>query len=133
MDIKVPERDSIVCWEIMWSDPIHISNFIDVCNLLKLEPSKQNGFVKNIKRGTAFYFNEVAVDNFFKGNGLTHVIRAHEVPVNGFVFHFDEKCVTVFSCSHYCGNDNLCAVIFVDQEKLRVIQVNTENNQPATD
>ena len=60
-------------------------------------------------------------------NGLTHIIRAHEVPLNGFTFHFGEQCATIFSCSHYQG-DNKCAVIFVDQERIRVLRIDTEDN-----
>lgn len=37
------------------------------------------GYVQNIKRATAFYYSPLAVDNFLNENGLSHVIRAHEV------------------------------------------------------
>jgi hypothetical protein len=66
-------------------------------------------------------------------NGLSHVVRAPEVPTNGFFFHFDKKCATIFSCSHYCGNNNDCAVLFVDREQIRVVRVDTSNNASATD
>ena len=42
-------------------------------------------------------------------------------------FHFGDRCTTVFSCSHYQG-DNQCAVLFVDQERIRVIRIDTFNN-----
>ena len=70
---------------------------------------------------------------FLRKNSLTHVVRAHEVPTNGFFFHFDKKCATIFSCSHYCGNNNECAVMFVDRDQLRVVRIDTTNNASATD
>ena len=60
----------------------------------------RKGFIFNAKRGTAYYFNDVGAEQFLTENGLTHIIRAHEVPRYGFIFHFDFKCVTIFSVSN---------------------------------
>ncbi|KAH9418960.1 hypothetical protein DERP_011053 [Dermatophagoides pteronyssinus] len=132
-ELKDPERESRAAWEILWSDPCHMQQYLEVADLLNLNPDNLNGFIKNTKRGTAFLFNENGATNFLRKNGLTHIIRAHEVPPNGYTFHFGNKCVTIFSCSHYCGNDNDCACILADTQKLRVIQLDTVNNSSATD
>lgn len=132
--VMSPESDCPVAWEIMWSDPINQEHFMTIQNLYQIRNENlRQGYLPNTKRGTAFYFNERALDNFFAENRLTHLIRAHEVPKLGFMIHFGQKCVTIFSCSHYCGNDNECCVLFAHQEKIRVIRIDTTANQPATD
>lgn len=128
-----PEQESRLAWEILWSDPIHQQQFLEMSCLLKDEIGQKEGFLFNRKRGTAFVFNEDAANRFMSNNGLTHIIRAHEVPTNGFFFHFDKKCTTIFSCSHYCGNCNECACVLVNRDLLRVIRIDTSNNLSATD
>lgn len=131
-ELSDPEREAPAAWEILWSDPCHPQQFIEMCSTLKLDPNETGGFVKNVKRGTAYQFNEVGAASFLEANGLTHIVRAHEVPQNGFTFHFVNKCITIFSSSHYCGNNNECACILADCQVLRVIHMDTVNNNPAT-
>lgn len=128
-----PENDSDVAWEILWSDPCHNGQFIEICNFLKIDYKSTNGYLPNVKRGTTYLFNELSTNLFLRNNGLTHIIRGHEVPQPGFYFHFGTKCMTIFSCSHYCGNNNICACIYADNEILRIICIDTVNNASATD
>ncbi|KAH9401094.1 hypothetical protein TYRP_002683 [Tyrophagus putrescentiae] len=104
VELATPEQECDVAWEIMWSDP--------------MAPEM---------------FREAGTATFLAANQLTHVIRAHEVPRFGFIFHFNFKCTTIFSCSHYCGNDNDCAVVFVDRASMRIIRIDTSANISATD
>lgn len=126
------EADSELFWEIVWSDPIDEMQYQYTCALFQQDPNVQNGYVRNTKRGAAWFFAQKAAENFFRTNNLTHIIRAHEVPANGFTFHFGELCATVFSCSHY-NESNMCAIIFVSQEFIRVLQIDTTNNLPPFD
>lgn len=57
--------------------------FIDTARILQLDLSACAGFLPNRKRGTAWAFSEEAVDRFNAVNGLSHIFRAHEVPVSG--------------------------------------------------
>ena len=132
LGILSPGTDCPIVWEIVWSDPTNNNQFPMICQLVGQDPAKTGGFVQNNKRGTAWYFNEVGADRFLSANKLSHIVRAHQVPDFGFQFHFGDKCVTMFSCSHYCGNSNEAAVLFVDQETARALRIDTKNNAPAT-
>ena len=46
------------------------------------------GFVSNFRRGTGHMFSPAALDDFLARNGLSHVIRAHEVKEAGFQVRF---------------------------------------------
>lgn len=72
------------------------------------------GYLSNMKRSTAFYFSEVATSNFLKKNGLSRVIRAHEVINEGYKFNHFGSVITIFSCSRYCGAPNKAAAILVE-------------------
>ena len=51
---------------------------------MKSELEKQNGFVFNTSRRTAYFFSCDALVDFLKRNDLSHVVRAHEVQHVGF-------------------------------------------------
>lgn len=43
-----------------------------------------HGFAENNRRGTGHFFSSQALDLFLKSNGLSYVIRAHEMKQAGF-------------------------------------------------
>ena len=43
----------------------------------------------------------------------------------GYKFHMGGKVITVFSCSNYCGGTNEASAIYIDQDRLRVIRMDT--------
>lgn len=125
-----PESQSPAAWEILWNDPVSGNEYDEYADMLRLQSGSTSfnglqGFLPNTKRGTAYYFNEEAVNKFLQANGLTHIIRAHEVIPAGYRFHMGGKVITVFSSSHYCGGMNESACIFIEQEKLRVLRLDT--------
>ncbi|KAJ6217975.1 hypothetical protein RDWZM_009132 [Blomia tropicalis] len=133
-ELSDPQVQSNVAWEILWSDPCHLSQFNDLADITPNSLEEIDlGYIDNVKRGTAHLFNEFAATTFLQTNGLSHIMRGHEVPPLGYTFHFGTKCVTIFSCSHYCGNNNQCATILIDGQVLRIANLDTVNNAPATD
>ena len=89
-------------------------------------------YLPNKKRGTAKIFNEFALIRFLRANQLQYVIRAHEVPAEGYKFDFGMLCTTIFSCSHYCENANEAAVLLIDHDaRMRLIRIDTSNNKAA--
>ncbi|KAK3587623.1 hypothetical protein CHS0354_032831 [Potamilus streckersoni] len=117
-----PEAQSQLAWDIMWSDPASLE-------VLTPETLKQlqenNGFTFNTRRGTAHFFSCDALMSFLDRNGLSHVIRAHEVQEAGFQVQQQGKLLTVFSSSHYCGGSNEAACVLADNFKLRMIRIDT--------
>lgn len=120
-----PELDSNEAWEILWNDPMNIHEFKDLIAFNKLQPDQTGGFMPNTKRGTAYFYSDQAVNAFFQANRLSYVIRGHEVVMPGYAFHMKGRVITIFSSSSYCNLKNESACLFVDQEKLRIISIET--------
>ena len=55
---------------------------------VRAQLTSNEGFAFNVKRQTAYVFNQAAFDSFLKRNSLTHVVRAHEVKEAGFEVRF---------------------------------------------
>lgn len=60
------------------------------------------------KRGVGLQFGPDITKRFCDNNGLTAIIRSHEVRQDGYEIEHDGRCITVFSAPNYCdsqGND----------------------------
>lgn len=99
----------------------------DTSSIASTSPQQimSDGFIANIKRGTAYLFSDQAIDKFLRTNRLTHVIRAHEVIPSGFTFHGEGRVITIFSSSKYCGLENQAACALVDQQLIRILRLET--------
>lgn len=63
----------------------------------------EGGFMPST-RGTGYFFNEIAVDNFIANNPeIQMIVRGHECVNDGFEYRFNNKICTIFSASNYCG------------------------------
>lgn len=71
--------------DIMWSDP----------------SASARGFVES-DRGTGFLFGEDVLDRFLRVNGLSMVVRSHQLCQKGYLESFKGKLVTVWSAPNYC-------------------------------
>lgn len=82
--------------DLMWSDP---------------KPGKGTTISD---RGAGVLFGPDITENFCAVNGVSLVIRSHECMQEGFSFHHDHRCVTVFSASRYCrrGTNKGAFIIF---------------------
>lgn len=123
-----PENQSPLAWELMWNDPLTNSMFGEMAELLRLQSGSTaftalKGFLPNNKRGTAYYFSEAAALRFMEFNNLSHVIRAHECLPTGYTLHSNQKLITVFSSSKYCGGTNDAACVLVEYDDVRVIRL----------
>ncbi|EAX96143.1 Ser/Thr protein phosphatase, putative [Trichomonas vaginalis G3] len=90
--------------QMLWSDPKQ--------NLL------YDDFEYNTARRAGLYFGKKALASFFEKNGVTYLIRGHEVCQEGYELPFGSECncVTVFSSvNHQTGN--LGATITIGEDK----------------
>lgn len=97
-----------------------------VCDLLWADPNEEN---ENIdwqvnERGCSFLFGKSTVNNFCRKFNLDLIVRAHEVQNNGYKFCCDNKLVTVFSASNYCGEyGNNGAVLKINRNLQCVFEI----------
>lgn len=105
---EVPMRDCEVM-DLLWSDPVGTDN-----------GSLDSPYVFNEDRGCAKVFGRSAVNSFLDNNGLTAVIRAHEVFFEGFStrnWNASElwQVCTIFSAPNYTNHyQNIAAVLRID-------------------
>ncbi len=62
-------------------------------------------------------YDEKRVDEFFKENGkISRIIRAHEVVDDGYDTLMNDKVITVFSATNYCGRyRNAGGILILDK------------------
>lgn len=80
---REPTDEGIMC-ETLWSDPTDL-----------------NGRHQS-KRGVGTMFGPDVTQRFCEENGLSMVVRSHEVKPEGFEYQKGGKCLTVFSAPNYC-------------------------------
>eukprot|EP01135_Chromosphaera_perkinsii_P002725 Nk52_evm93s226 gene=Nk52_evmTU93s226 len=72
-----------------------------MCELLWSDPQDAPGRSPS-KRGVGYQFGPDVTENFLNRNGLSLLIRSHEVKDNGYEIAHNGKCITVFSAPNYC-------------------------------
>lgn len=73
-----------------------------LCGLFWSDPQNEVTKFQSSIRGVGFLFGSKPLIKFLNRNNLQILIRGHEC-VDGYSFAFDQKCITVFSASNYCG------------------------------
>jgi hypothetical protein len=89
--------------DIVWSDP---------------DPDIE-GWKAN-QRGAGLRFGRKPVEEFCRNNGLELIVRAHQMVMEGIVFHFEGKCATVWSAPNYVyQSGNAAAVLKIGPNRER--------------
>lgn len=57
---------------------------------------------ENNPRGAGVIFGSKLVDRFLKENSIDYIVRAHQLIMEGYKIHFDNKLVTIWSAPNYC-------------------------------
>ena len=84
--------------DLVWADPD--------ANRMGFNPSS---------RGAGYMFGEDIVAHFLNLNGLFHILRAHQLCMEGFQVLFDNRLSTVWSAPNYCYRcGNMAAVLEID-------------------
>eukprot|EP01088_Endostelium_zonatum_P014272 TRINITY_DN305_c0_g2_i1.p1 TRINITY_DN305_c0_g2~~TRINITY_DN305_c0_g2_i1.p1 ORF type:complete len:311 (-),score=35.52 TRINITY_DN305_c0_g2_i1:107-1039(-) len=87
--------------DLMWSDP---------------DPEKE-GFSTS-QRGAGYTFGGNVVNKFIRVNGLTHILRAHQLCMDGYQTLFNDQLSTIWSAPNYCYRCGNVASVLEINEKL---------------
>jgi serine/threonine-protein phosphatase 4 catalytic subunit len=110
-DIRLIDRKQEVphegpMFDMMWSDPEDIK-----------------GWTLS-HRGAGYLFGKDVFEEFLQKNDLTHVVRAHQLVMEGYKLQFDEKMITVWSAPNYiyrCGN--IASIMELDENLQKIFKV----------
>lgn len=59
-------------------------------------------FVTALDRGAGYTFGSGVVYKFLETNGMSHILRAHQLCMEGYASLFDGHLSTVWSAPNYC-------------------------------
>ena len=117
-----PAAQSPGAHELLWNDPIESMKEWEKNNELdKSLKKKKVEFVANKARSTAYYFTALAAKKFLDSNGLTTMIRAHENVDQGYKYTSEDRVLTIFSSSNYCGKNNSTSCAVIRDKKLQIV------------
>jgi serine/threonine-protein phosphatase PPG1 len=71
--------------DLVWSDP---------------DPEKEDFAIS--PRGAGYTFGSGVVHKFLDQNGMSHILRAHQLCMEGYASLFDKHLSTVWSAPNYC-------------------------------
>ena len=71
--------------DLVWSDP---------------DPDKEEFAIS--PRGAGYTFGASVVKHFLERNGMSHILRAHQLCMEGFSVLYDDRLSTVWSAPNYC-------------------------------
>ncbi|CAL6056456.1 Serine/threonine-protein_phosphatase [Hexamita inflata] len=96
--IEVPIRGALA--DCLWSDPT-TKNMVE--------------YFKPSDRGAGYEYGPKAVEEFSRSNGIQLIARSHQLAPEGYQFHFNQTCVTVWSCPNYMYKcKNYASIMQVD-------------------
>lgn len=95
--------------------PIEDFGFEILDSLVWSDPSETVELFNPSPRGTGYLFGQKACEDFLEKSELKMIVRGHECVQSGCETRFDNKVVTVFSASNYCGLiNNLAGVLEIE-------------------
>eukprot|EP00042_Codosiga_hollandica_P025358 m.112749 g.112749 ORF g.112749 m.112749 type:complete len:122 (-) comp51844_c0_seq15:213-578(-) len=67
-------------------------------------------------RGAGFLFGAKVAEEFNRDNGIRTTCRAHQLVMEGYKWHFEDKVLTVWSAPNYCYRcGNIAAIMRFDE------------------
>lgn len=92
-------------------------------DLLWSDPQANNGCTFNKQRHIAKQFGPDVTEKVLGKYGISLLIRSHECKDEGYEFHHNNKCITIFSASNYCGGINKGSICVIrPRQKLEIKQ-----------
>jgi protein phosphatase len=102
-----PEPSNPTAFQILWNDP---REYVD-------------GFLPGTRGEGTYLFGPDAFDDFSAKNGITLMVRAHEVKKTGYEYMFQGKLVSIFSSRYHKGKAALLRVTLDADHKQSIIMV----------
>ncbi|KAF8926521.1 putative PPG1-phosphoprotein phosphatase PPG catalytic chain [Dissophora ornata] len=104
--------------DLVWSDP---------------DPGREEFAVS--PRGAGYTFGNLVVEKFLHENGMDHILRAHQLCMEGFQVLFDDQLSTVWSAPNYCYRcGNLASILEVGvqgERHFNVFEAAPETERPS--
>ncbi len=77
----------------------------------------------NLERHIGKQFGNDVTEKVLGKFGISLLIRSHECKNEGYEFHHNNKCITIFSASNYCGGINKGSICVIrPRQKLEIKQ-----------
>ncbi|KAJ2744798.1 putative serine/threonine protein phosphatase [Coemansia sp. BCRC 34301] len=93
---EIPHEGALA--DILWSDP----------------DAEISAFGRS-QRGAGYTFGGDIVERFLQINGLSHILRAHQLCMEGYLVQFNDRLSTVWSAPNYCYRcGNVASLLNVD-------------------
>lgn len=87
-----------------------------VSDLCWSDPDQIEGWGVN-QRGAGYLFGSRPTEEFVHNNKLKFIARAHQIAMEGYQWHFNQKLVTVWSAPNYMyRSGNLASVMYVNKD-----------------
>lgn len=108
-EIATQEQQLVV--DLLWSDPVDNEEELGISQNVTRDPQGSN----NIMR-----FGADRVDKFLKTNGISMILRSHQICSEGIDKFANGQLITITSTTDYCGKYNNDACFIVLQKKIIV-------------
>ena len=73
--------------------------------------------MSRLRRGAGYTFGSGVVYKFLESNRMSHILRAHQLCMEGFSSLFDNHLSTVWSAPNYCYRcGNQAAIMEIDEK-----------------
>jgi serine/threonine-protein phosphatase 2A catalytic subunit len=87
-----------------------------ICDLLWSDPDEDKPGWGISPRGAGYIFGEDISEQFCHANGVGLIARAHQLMMEGYQYHHNNKVVTLFSAPNYCYRcGNQAGIMEVDE------------------
>jgi len=97
-----------------------------LCDLLWSDPDEAVEEFAPSPRGAGVLFGKRPLQAFVQSNGLSLVVRSHQLVNEGFQYLFDEQLVTIWSAPNYCYRcGNAASVLSLSSDLQREVKIYT--------
>ncbi|KAH0786996.1 Ser/Thr protein phosphatase [Histomonas meleagridis] len=103
--------------------PNYLMGYCVFSDMVWSDPSSDVSEFKSNSRGCGWLFGIDSLNRFLDSNNLTMIIRSHQYCDEGSEWPFEDeeeesyrkRCLTIFSTSNYCDNENDAAVAYINE------------------